>query len=162
MPTPPHSSQLRTGRYSQSGQIYLLTAVIEDRRPVLADWQTGRLLVQQFRQAQAEGLADSLTWVVMPDHFHWLIELKSSTLSELMLATKSRSAREINARLGRSGRLWQKGFHDRAIRREEDLLAVARYIIANPLRAGLVKRIRDYPLWDAIWLEDADYEEVRR
>lgn len=162
MPTPPHSSQLRTGRYSQSGQIYLLTAVIEDRRPVLADWQTGRLLVQQFRQAQAEGLADSLTWVVMPDHFHWLIELKSSTLPELMLATKSRSAREINARLGRSGRLWQKGFHDRAIRREEDLLAVARYIIANPLRAGLVKRIRDYPLWDAIWLEDADYEEVRR
>ena len=162
MPTPPHSSQLRTGRYSQSGQIYLLTAVIEDRRPVLADWQTGRLLVQQFRQAQAEGLADSLTWVVMPDHFHWLIELKSSTLPELMLATKSRSAREINARLGRSGRLWQKGFHDRAIRREEDLLAVARYIIANPLRAGLVKRIQDYPLWDAIWLEDADYEEVRR
>ncbi|KIH82024.1 transposase [Pseudomonas batumici] len=114
------------------------------------------MLVRQFRQAQAEGSADSLTWVVMPDHFHWLIELKNSSLPELMLATKSRSAREINAHLGRSGRLWQKGFHDRAIRREEDLLAVARYIIANPIRAGLVKRVRDYPLWDAIWLADVD------
>jgi putative transposase len=49
-------------------------------------------------------------------------------------------------------RLWQKGYHDRAIRREEDLLAVARYIVANPLRAGLVKRVGDYPLWDAVWL----------
>ncbi|NWA00704.1 REP-associated tyrosine transposase [Pseudomonas gingeri] len=162
MLTLPHSNRLRAGRYSQSGQIYLLTAVIEDRKPIFADWQTGRLLVQQFRQAQVEGLADSLTWVVMPDHFHWLIELKNSTLPELMLATKSRSARKINARLGRSGRLWQKGFHDRAIRREESLLAVARYIIANPLRAGLVTRIRDYPLWDAAWLEDVDYKEVRR
>ncbi len=88
----------------------------------------------------------------MPDHFHWLVELKNSTLPALMLATKSRSARAINAHLGRSGRLWQKGFHDRAIRREEDLLAVARYVIANPIRAGLVRRVHDYPLWDAKWL----------
>ncbi|NWA29134.1 transposase [Pseudomonas gingeri] len=162
MPTSPHSNRLRAGRYSQSGQIYLLTAVIEDRHPLLADWPVGRLLVQQFRQAQAEGRVDSLSWVVMPDHFHWLIELKNSTLPELMLATKSRSARQINARLGRSGRLWQKGFHDRAIRREENLLAVARYIVANPLRAGLVKRVQDYPLWDAVWLEDVDCREGRR
>ncbi|NWC00929.1 transposase [Pseudomonas gingeri] len=162
MPTSPHSNRLRAGRYSQSGQIYLLTAVIEDRHPLLADWPVGRLLVQQFRQAQAEGRVDSLSWVVMPDHFHWLIELKNSTLPELMLATKSRSARQINARLGRSGKLWQKGFHDRAIRREENLLAVARYIVANPLRAGLVKRVQDYPLWDAVWLEDVDCREGRR
>ncbi|MGH8412134.1 MAG: REP-associated tyrosine transposase, partial [Pseudomonas sp.] len=38
------------------------------------------------------------------------------------------------------------------IRRDEDLPAVARYIVANPLRAGLVEKIGDYPLWDAVWL----------
>ena len=152
MSTLPHGANLRNGRYSQSGQIYLLTAVTQHRAPVFTDWRVGRLVVYEFRQAQIQGLADSLAWVVMPDHFHWLIELKQSTLPALMLATKSRSARAVNARLGRSGRLWQKGFHDRAIRREEDLTAVARYIIANPLRAGLVKRVHDYPLWDAIWV----------
>jgi len=99
-----------------------------------------------------KGWLTLLAWVVMPDHFHWLVELKHSTLAQLVLATKSRSARAVNARLGRSGRFWQKGFHDRAIRREEDLQAVARYIIANPLRAGLVRRVQDYPLWDAVWL----------
>ncbi|WP_095057706.1 transposase [Pseudomonas sp. Irchel s3f7] len=152
MPDLPHANRLRAGRYSQSGQIYLLTAVTYHRDPVFANWRTGRLVVDQFRQTQAEEWADSLAWVVMPDHFHWLVELKNSTLPALMLATKSRSARAINAHLGRSGRLWQKGFHDRAIRREEDLLAVARYVIANPIRAGLVRRVHDYPLWDAKWL----------
>ncbi len=46
----------------------------------------------------------------------------------------------------------KKGYFDRAPRYEEDVKAAARYIIANPLRAGLVARAGDYPLWDAIWL----------
>ena len=152
MPTRSRANQLRTGRYSQSGQIYLLTAVTHLREPVFSDWRAGRLVVDQFRQAQTERYADSLAWVVMPDHFHWLVELQNSTLAQLMLATKSRSARAVNAYLGRSGRFWQKGFHDRALRREENLLAAARYIVANPLRARLVRRVHDYPLWDAVWL----------
>ncbi|CAI8923755.1 Transposase IS200 like protein [compost metagenome] len=152
MPDLPHANRLRAGRYSQSGQIYLLTAVTRNREPLFTNWLTGRLLVRQFQQAQTDDQADSLAWVVMPDHFHWLVELKNGTLPALMLATKSRSARAINTHLGRTGCLWQKGFHDRAIRYEEDLLAVARYVIANPIRAGLVRRVHDYPLWDAKWL----------
>jgi REP element-mobilizing transposase RayT len=152
LPTRYHANQLRAGRYSQSGQIYLLTAVTHLREPAFSDWRVGRLVVDQFRLARTEGWADSLAWVVMPDHFHWLVELQNSTLPQLMLATKSRSAREVNAYLGCSGKFWQKGFHDRAIRSEENLLSVARYIVANPLRAGLVRRVHDYPLWDAIWL----------
>ena len=152
MPDIPHANRLRAGRYSQSGQIYLLTAVTRNREPLFADCRTGRFLVRQFQQAHTDDLADSLAWVVMPDHFHWLVELKNSTLPALMLAIKSHSARAINAHLGRTGSLWQKGFHDRAIRYDEDLLAAARYIIANPIRAGLVSRVHDYPLWDAKWL----------
>ena len=48
--------------------------------------------------------------------------------------------------------VWQQGFHDRALRREDDLVKVARYVVANPLRAGLVRKYGDYPLWDAIWV----------
>ena len=152
MPNLPAANRLRIGRYSEAGRIYLLTTTTHHRVPVFRDFILGRMVVNQFRCAQNLGYASSLAWVVMPDHFHWLIELRHSSLSALMLATKSRSAREINARLGRSGRLWQKGFHDRTIRREENVQAVARYIIANPIRAGLVSRVQDYPLWDAIWV----------
>ena len=69
-----------------------------------------------------------------------------------MRCTKSRSAIAINRTLRRSGPIWQKGYYDHGLRREEDLRTTARYIVANPLRAGIVKRLADYPHWDAIWL----------
>ncbi|MGI3748358.1 MAG: REP-associated tyrosine transposase [Janthinobacterium lividum] len=147
-----HAGRLRTGRYSQSGQIYLITAVTHQRQCFFGNWQMGRLLVQQFRDAQAQGLANSLAWVVMPDHFHWLVELGDCDLEKLVLGVKSHTARNVNKSLGRSGRFWQRGFHDRAIRDEENLQSVARYIVANPIRAGLVRRVQDYPLWDAAWV----------
>jgi len=48
--------------------------------------------------------------------------------------------------------IWQDGYHDHALRAEESLEDVARYIVMNPVRAGLVKSVREYPLWDAKWL----------
>ncbi|VVM85926.1 hypothetical protein PS662_02576 [Pseudomonas fluorescens] len=112
----------------------------------------GRLVVNEFRKAQEDSHATSLAWVVMPDHFHWLVELHNGDLPKLMQVTKSRCARLINQERGFSAPVWQKGYFDRALRREDDLKAMARYIVANPLRAGLVARIADYPLWDAIWM----------
>jgi REP element-mobilizing transposase RayT len=94
----------------------------------------------------------SMAWLVMPDHVHWLLVLQRGSLSALMRRVKGRSAKQINQLTGRSGKLWQDGFHDRALRREEDVLPAARYIVANSLRAGLVSRVGDYPLWDAGWL----------
>ena len=35
---------------------------------------------------------------------------------------------------------------------KKEIKDVARYIVANPLRAGLVEKIGDYPFWDAVWL----------
>ena len=43
------------------------------------------------------------------------------------------------------GRLWQEGFFDRVLRDEDDLLGIAAYIVANPMRAGLCGRVHDYP-----------------
>jgi len=42
-------------------------------------------------------------------------------------------------------RLWQKSSWDRAIRDDEDTLTVIRYIVANPVRSGLVARSSEYP-----------------
>jgi REP element-mobilizing transposase RayT len=130
----------------------MLTAVTQERQPIFHDWRIGRLVVNAFRRAQEDGSANSIAWVVMPDHFHWLVELHNGDLPNLMRATKSRCARLINQARGVSAPVWQKGYFDRALRRDEDLKAAARYLIANPLRARMVDRIGDYPLWDAIWV----------
>jgi len=147
-----HGKHLRKGRYSQVGNFYILTAVVNGRDPVFRDWRVGRLVVEQLRSAEQSGWVRSMAWVVMPDHLHWLIELRDESLSKLMCRVKSRSSNSVKHALGYEGRLWQRGYYDRALRRDEDLQKAARYIIANPLRAGLVTNIGDYPLWDAVWV----------
>ncbi|MDG6400977.1 transposase [Pseudomonas quasicaspiana] len=146
------SRQLRVGRYSESGRIYLITSNTRDRQPIFGDLRIGRLVARQFMEAERDDLVQSLAWVVMPDHFHWLLELKSGSLSQAVGRTKSLTCAAVNAAQGRTGSIWQQGFHDRAVRRDEDLKALARYVVMNPVRAGLVKRIGNYPLWDAVWI----------
>jgi REP element-mobilizing transposase RayT len=152
MPVAANGCRLRKGRHSEPGHVYLLTAVTHERRPVFADWRLGRLLVEQLRNAEESELVTSMAWVVMPDHLHWLFQLQQGSLSELACRIKSRSSRSINLVRGENNRIWQRGYHERALRRDENIKDAARYIIMNPLRAGLVKRAGDYPLWDAIWL----------
>ena len=152
MPDLPASHRLRCGRYAESNRIYLLTTNTFRRTPVFESFTLGRLVVNQFRTAQHQGIANSLAWVVMPDHIHWLVELQQGSLGDLMQKTKSLSTKAVNQSTGRKMTLWQKGFHDRALRREEDLVKVARYVVANPLRAGLVEKLGDFPLWDAKWV----------
>ena len=146
-----HARNLRCGRVSESGRIYLITCVTANRNTVFSAWNCGRLLVKVLLKENRR--AETLAYVVMPDHLHWLVQLKDGAeLCPLMRTVKCVSSWRVNKALNRSGKLWQPGYHDHALRKEEDIVSTARYVVANPLRAGLVKRIGDYPLWDAVWL----------
>jgi len=147
-----HGADLRKGRFSEAGRPYLITTVTHDRRPLFCDWRVGRLLVAELRAATENRHAETMAWVVMPNHLHWLMAPDSEPVDAVIRRVKSHSARTINQHMGTTGPLWQKGYHDHALRKDEDIRAVARYIIANPLRAGIVTQIGDYPLWDATWL----------
>ena len=143
----PHGKDLRKGRVSLPGQVYHITAITLERQPVFSDFWSARLLINALRQAQARDEATTLAFVIMPDHMHWLMQLgEHVSLSDVVGAVKGVTAHALG------GRIWQSGFHDHALRREEDLAKLARYIVANPLRAGLVQRVGDYPHWDAVWL----------
>jgi len=143
----PHAQNLRAGRYSEQGRIYLVTAVTQNRTPWFHDLQKARCVVACMQETQQRGLAETLAYVLMPDHLHWLVTMgEQRTLSSIVGGVKSISARRIGCRI------WQSGFHDHALRREEDLVKLARYVVANPLRAGLVGRLGEYPHWDAVWL----------
>jgi putative transposase len=144
---PPHGKDLRKGRVSLPGQVYHITTVTRNREPVFLDFLAARLLIQTLREAELLREASTLAFVLMPDHLHWLMQLGSERdLSRVIGAVKNVAAH----RLGRP--VWQSGFHDHAVRAEEDLRQIARYIVANPLRAGLVSQLEDYPHWDAHWL----------
>jgi len=153
MESKPASECLRIGRYSERQHIYLVTAVTHLREPVFSSFAYSRLLIRQLHGLETSGHVQSLAYVLMPDHLHWLLQLYPGYRLEAVLRLlKGRSAVEINRQRGRRGALWQDGYHDHAVRRDEDLTAIARYIVMNPVRAGLVKSVRDYPHWDAVWL----------
>ena len=143
----PHGSHLRKGRVSITGQVYSITTVTADRVRVFSNFYNARALVQVLKEQALLRRADTLAYVIMPDHLHWLVQLcEYQDISDVVGSMKSISAR----RIGRP--IWQSGFHDHALRAEENVRHFARYIIANPLRAGLVSRVSDYPHWDAVWL----------
>ncbi|MCD5978279.1 hypothetical protein ALP94_04165 [Pseudomonas savastanoi pv. glycinea] len=146
-----HGRSLRIGRVSQPGSSYLVTCVMKDRLPIFDDFNTGRMMVRELKRLHDSGVAYSLAWVVMPDHVHWLFELTSGSLATLMQLLKGRSSFEINKAYGVKTFAWQKGYYDKAIRTDKDLLEIARYVIANPVRAGFVECEGDYPLWDSDW-----------
>jgi REP element-mobilizing transposase RayT len=143
---------LRKGRHSAPGQIYLVTTVSANRQALFADFTVARCVIAEMRRTHQAGAVDSMAWVLMPDHLHWLFQLgESETLAKVMQGFKGRSARAINRATAQRREIWQRGYHDHALRAEEDVREVAHYIAANPLRASLVQRLGDYPHWDAVW-----------
>jgi REP element-mobilizing transposase RayT len=121
--------------------------VVARRRPVFSNLAAARKAVRALHADAVRRHAETLAYVVMPDHVHWLVRLRpQGTLAEAARRYKAL----VSLALGE--RVWQRGFHDHALRDDEDLRIVARYIVANPLRAGLVDDIGAYPHWDAIWL----------
>ena len=146
-------NELRKGRYSEEGQIYFVTMVTEERRLHFLNFYVARKAIQQIALLHKEKILCSYAWVIMPDHIHWLFQLSDNqSLSKVINLFKGRTARILNKDINRKGKFWQSAYHDHALRSDEDIKNIARYIVANPLRADLVERIEDYPHWDAVWL----------
>lgn len=155
LPQQPGSQALRKGRVSVVGQVYHVTSRALPRTSPFADFRAAAVASRAFLDVSNAGRGKLLAWVLMPDHAHWLVELEvNSSLSGFVATLKRRSTSAIRKASGdEAGQsLWMDGFYDRAIRREDDLVAVARYVVANPLRSGIVARLGDYPFWDSVWL----------
>jgi putative transposase len=101
--------------------------------------------VEVLRACTLEKAFEVLVYCVMPDHVHVVVEglTEESDLRRFIGATKQRTG--FSFACERRERLWQKGWFDRVLRREEQTLDVCRYVAANPVRARLVATPRDYP-----------------
>jgi len=82
----------------------------------------------------------------MPDHVHLLTEGRSedSDAKRFIAHAKQLSGFHFKKRFD-GERLWQRYGFERTLRGNEPILRVARYMLENPVRAGLVTRVQDYP-----------------
>jgi REP element-mobilizing transposase RayT len=81
----------------------------------------------------------------MPNHLHFLISPAKDGVSILDFTHQYKGkTTNLSWKLGWKGILWQPRFYDHIVRAEEDLQAIAEYILENPVRKGLVASAEDW------------------
>jgi putative transposase len=104
------------------------------------------LALAQILRTAGEDQFAVLAYCFMPDHLHLVVEgcHQSSDLRRFVKVAKQRAAYAFRTERGIS-RAWQEGYYERVLRSDEKTDVVVRYVLDNPVRAGLVARAEDYP-----------------
>jgi REP element-mobilizing transposase RayT len=155
--------------------VYLITVVTYRRETVFADPDNAHVAHEDIAFYAAKFKAESLAHVIMPDHVHWVIRPSPEDferfareqqekggqyaksphryyLGKILQDYQRHVAYVINKRRGTRGvKVWQDGFRDDMLRGEEAVFAAVRYVIYNPVEAGLVERPENYAYWDSVY-----------
>lgn len=136
----------RLGGHDYIGpQRYFLTLCTFERHRHFVDEPVVILVYEQFLRTALLNEFAILAYCFMPDHLHLLVEgtAERSNLPPFVALAKQRAAFVVRRALRR--RLWQPGYFERVLRDGDDSFAVARYIVQNPVRAGLIGSPALYP-----------------
>ncbi len=83
-------------------------------------------------------------YCLMTNHYHLLIETMDGNLSKGMRQLNGVYTQASNRRHGRLGHLFQGRFKGILVDKEAYWLELSRYIVLNPVRAGMVKHPKDW------------------
>jgi len=134
--------RLDAAEYRAEGRVFLVTICTVDRRP----WFSLHPPLADIATATIVAIADARwstlhAWCVMPDHVHLLMEDADVVgYVRVFKGSLTTRARCIDSHR----RLWQRSFHDHAPRSRESLFETARYVLGNPVRAGIVAKAAEY------------------
>jgi putative transposase len=116
----------------------------------LKDKRIALIVMQKIHSFENERY-ELLAYCIMPNHVHLLVELiaeqaikhKGITanypLTDTIRLIKGSTARECNFILKRTGSFWHHESYDHYVRDEQELERIIKYILYNPVKAGLVK-----------------------
>ena len=94
-------------------------------------------------------------YCLIPNHYHLLLELPETDLGAGMHLLNGRYARRFNARHGRVGHVFQGPYRVTPVTDDVHLLEACRYIVMNPVRAGLCAHPGEWP-WSSYGDEPTD------
>lgn len=135
------------GSFSYRGRhTYLLTWVTCGRATLFDEPPVVRLVLDNILRAAHEKQFDLVVSCFMPDHLHLIAEgLNDDADLKAFVKLAKQYAGYYYARADERAKLWQHGGHDHIIRDDVDLLDRMRYVVNNPVAAGLVEKPEDYP-----------------
>ena len=156
MDTPTCSEAVRAHRRCEAigeGRIYRIDFGTADEARTFDDWTLAYAAARAFGEARVWRASQLLCWTLLPDRWHGLVRLVGlDSLPILVARLKAVAAGSVNLAAGRSGAVWARGYHERAVRPDEDCTAIARDIVRESVRRGVCRRVGEYPFWDASWL----------
>jgi len=131
-------------RYQKENYVYYVTSVTKYRRPIFRDTIYARHLLGCIAYFHFTLDFKLLGYVIMPDHFHLLIQASKNCISRIMKLIKGNFARRYNELLEQKGSIWQRRFYDNVLRDKKQIQKKLIYMHRNPLIKGLVDNPGDY------------------
>ena len=119
-------------RYFAPGQTCFVTSVTNNRRNILVEHHD--LIYRAIRHARKTYDFAPVAWVIIPDHFHFLLTCPNGDTSQIIKSVKLSFSRRWRELSGVSGPVWQSRFWDHIIRDEEDFKRHFDYIHYNPVK----------------------------
>lgn len=133
-------------RYDPGHAPVFITAVCRERQPFLGSDENKEMLLSVMREVKSETGFTMLGYVILSDHFHWLIRTVTLDFSAIMQSVKLRFTRRLKRDIADRDfkGCWQRRFWDHVIRDEDDFKHHLDYIHFNPVKHGYVVRPADY------------------
>jgi putative transposase len=131
---------------------YFLTICSAEKREFFSDWEFAKKVITCLKDCSDRCEYKMLAYCLMPDHLHLLVcpTEGARPVPKYIQTFKSLSTRIFWESHGK-GKLWQRGFYDHIVRKNEDLVEIAKYILANPMRKRLSDDPEEYPF---SWITD--------
>lgn len=125
---------------------YFVTAVTLNRVKAFDRMDFGSYVAKLLIEISAEFKFEVSAYAVMEDHVHFLASAseEGADFKGFVKMWKQKTGYAWSKRHGQ--RLWQPGYWERVLRDGDNPLTVCRYIIENPVRAGLASHPTEYPL----------------
>lgn len=143
---PARNQRLDPELYASTDRVCFITIrAYAGRRPFVRD-DLNRLVLAVLGEEQDVEHCSVFTYCLMPDHLHFLASPREQGVSVLTFAERFKGkATNASWTTGWHGKLWQPRLYDHIVRKDEDLLAIAKYILENPVRRELVGAVEAWP-----------------
>ncbi len=132
-------------RIEYPGAVYHITARGNGRQAIFHDDRDYLKFLEIFVKTQERYNWLCHAYCLMGNHYHLMIETPEANISKGMPRLNAAFSRAHHKRHETVGHLFQGRFKGIVVDRESYLLELARYVVLNPVRAGLVARPEDWP-----------------
>lgn len=138
------SLRLKNFDYASPGVVYHLIIGANQKRSIFIKSSINRRIIDTLKKSTDINGYRLIAYCLMPDHLHMLVQARENPKDLSEFVRKFKSFCSVATPVATQSKLWQRGFYEHILRREENIADVTEYILNNPARKGLVQEKDQY------------------